>query len=265
MNHPLLSAENLSIGYKHEVIAANINVTLPAGVVTAMIGRNGTGKSTLIKTLTGTLKPLTGKVKVGEKDISQLSRQKLAKLMAVVTTDPEMAGGLRVNELVALGRSPYSGILGRLSREDLRIVEKSLSKVGILHKANNFVGELSDGERQKAMIARGLAQSTPILIMDEPFNFLDVASRLEILELLINIAADEEKAILFSTHEVTQALRMVENIWMFVSEDNHRYLVEGHPEELILKGLVDRLFENSAVKYDRNIKDFIIETKHSPL
>lgn len=254
----IIKTENLGIGYRRYEVARGINVGLPERRVTALIGRNGAGKSTLLKTLSGLLAPLKGEVKIDGKNLEGITRKKLAHKIAVVTSDSTMADGLTVRELVGLGRIPYTGRFGRLTSEDEQIVEESIRMVGIGSKRKTFVGELSDGERQKAMIARGLAQGAPIMMMDEPFSFLDVSSRLEILDLLLRIAEDDGKTILFSTHEVTQALRMVENVWMFVKNESTETVISGTPEILIENGYVDRLFDSRRVTYDRGIKDFVI-------
>lgn len=253
----MLKIENVSIGYKKKAIVEGINLSLSEGKVTAMLGANGTGKSTLIKTISGNLKALQGIIELEGKSLDTYTRKEIARQMAVVTTDSEMAGGLRVEELVALGRIPYTGALGKLGDSDRKIIKDAMEMVGILHKRDTYVSNLSDGERQKAMIARGIAQDTPLLIMDEPFSFLDVAARIEILLLLKEIAKKENKAILYSTHEVTQALRMVEKIWMFLSDESGKKIVEGSPEEMIAKGYPDHLFDSESISFDPLMRDFI--------
>lgn len=253
----ILETENLSIGYKGVQIAENLNLNLREGEVTALIGRNGAGKSTLIKTLTGNLPPLKGSVTINKENITKINRKDLSRLISVVNTDPHMAGGLRLRELVELGRIPYTGRIGILSKDDNRIVEEALKATGVLHMKERYVSELSDGERQKGMIARGLAQETPLIIMDEPFSFLDVASRWEILELMKNLAIEKNKAILFSTHEVSEALRMSDRIWLFTVNG----LLEGEPEKLISSGAVDLLFPQSRIKFDKKKGDFYLPDK----
>lgn len=253
----ILETENLAIGYKGVQIAENLNLNLREGEVTALIGRNGAGKSTLIKTLTGNLPPVKGSVTINKENITIINRKDLSRLISVVNTDPHMAGGLRLRELVELGRIPYTGRIGILSKDDNRIVEEALKATGVLHMKERYVSEISDGERQKGMIARGLAQETPLIIMDEPFSFLDVASRWEILELMKNLAIEKNKAILFSTHEVSEALRMSNRIWLFTVNG----LLEGEPEKLISSGAVDLLFPQSRIKFDKEKGDFYLPDK----
>lgn len=253
----ILATEDLSIGYKGVQIADGLNLSLREGDVTALIGRNGAGKSTLIKTLTGNLPPLKGKITINKENITAYSRKELSRLISVVNTDPHMAGGLRLRELVELGRIPYTGRIGILSNEDNRIVEEALIATGVLHLKERYISDLSDGERQKGMIARGLAQETPLIIMDEPFSFLDVASRWEILELMKNLAIEKNKAILFSTHDVSEALRMADRIWLFTING----LLEGEPQNLISSGSIDLLFPQSRIKFDKEKGDFFLPDK----
>lgn len=242
---------NLSIGYKRP-LASGLNLSLDRGV-TALIGRNGAGKSTLIKTLTGQQSPLEGSITINYKSLYEYSKKELARLIAVVSTDPSLAGGLRLHELVSLGRIPYTGRMGILTKEDREKVEKSMVSVGIVDKKDRFVAELSDGERQKGMIARGLVQETPYIIMDEPFSFLDVASRLEIQELAKELAGKENKSILFSTHEVAEALQTVDKVWAFTVNG----VIEGSPESLIESKVIDSLFNNPKVGFDKEKRMFI--------
>lgn len=248
-----MTTHNLAIGYKSP-LATGLNLTLPVGV-TALIGRNGAGKSTLIKTLTGLLPPLEGEVRLEGKRLQDYPRKELARKIALVTNEAGVAGGLKLSEFVGLGRTPYTGRFGILSEDDNEIVKKAMCDVGIWHKRDSFVSQLSDGERQKGLIARGLVQETPIIIMDEPFSCLDVASRLEMLSLTRRLAGELNRAILFSTHDVTEALRMTKRIWMFTVDG----LVEGSPRQLIDDGAVDRLFPNKEIKFDHERMDFFIK------
>ena len=259
----ILRMNDLKIGYGDRVIAGPFDIALQKGIITALIGRNGIGKSTLLKTLTGNLRPIQGKVLIEGTELTRIKKADLAKKIAIVSHSESYIGGLRLHELVGLGRTPYTGTLGIMSRNDKEKISESMERVGILSLSDKFVGELSDGERQKGMIARALAQETPIIIMDEPFSFLDVAARIEILLLLKGIAEKDNKAILFSTHEVTQALRMTQTIWLFTnaSENSYPQLHAGPHSELIEKGILDSLFNSELIKFDKNTKDFIVNTK----
>lgn len=250
----VLQTRDLDIGYKGKKIAEALNLSLAAGMVTAIIGCNGAGKSTLIRTLTGSLKPVDGEVMIKERNLQDYTRRQLAHLIALVSTDNHSAGGLRLKELVALGRTPHIGRLGHLDKEDRIIIEEAIDAVGIGHKMDSFVAELSDGERQKGMIARGLVQDTPIIIMDEPFSFLDVAARLELTALMKELAVKSGKAVLYSSHEVTEALKLADRIWAFAGGS----VEEGSPSQLIDRGVVDKIFESEKVKFNRENLDFTI-------
>lgn len=255
----VIETHNLQAGYKGKPLTENINVGLLEGKLTAIIGMNGAGKSTLIKTLTAGLPPIGGNVEIYGKNLREYSRKDLAKIIAIVTTDSWSAGGLRLEELVGLGRIPYTGRIGILTKEDRQIVVSALQTVGIFHKKDCFVKDLSDGERQKGMIARGIAQETPIIIMDEPFTYLDVASRLELLGLMKRMTRENGKTILLSTHEVTETLKMADNLWMFVKRGKKAEIKQGSPEYLAEKGLYEFLFPKSSVIFDRDTYTFSIK------
>lgn len=260
----MLTVQNLSIGYKGKAIAESINLHLEKGTVTALIGRNGIGKSTLIKTLSGNLKPVGGEVLIDGKRIVTLKEDEMAKIIAVVTTERQIGGALRLEEFVGLGRIPYLGRTGRLKEEDKKIIGEALETVGVGHKTTSYMADLSDGERQKGMIARGLVQDTPIILMDEPFTFLDVAARIEIFELIKRIAKEHNKAVLLSTHEVVQALRMADAIWVMADENAKKSIktMEGLPHEIISNGILDNLFPDSNVTFDKEKVDFVYK-KHA--
>ena len=252
--NPILEINDLTTGYNGTPLTSGINLTLREGEVTAMIGRNGVGKSTLIKTLTRHIPPIKGEIWLLGKLLHDYSRKDLSKIIAQVTTDSDIAGGLRLHELVSLGRIPFTGVTGVLSTADHQIVRQAMEGVDIIHKKDNFISELSDGERQKGMIARALSQETPLIIMDEPFSYLDVAARLEMLALVRRLAREERKAILFSTHEVSEALRMADRIWMFADGE----IREGNPRELVESGEIDRLFSSTNVRFDKNTWNFTL-------
>ena len=257
MSH-LIETRELAVGYKGKPVAQEINLVLEQGMLTAIIGRNGAGKSTLLKTLTGNIPALRGSVLINGKEIRNYGTKELSRLISVVSTESNMSGGLKLQELVSLGRIPYTGRIGLLGREDKRIVEEAIATVGLSHKVDTFVSNLSDGERQKGMIARGLAQETPLLIMDEPFNFLDVASRLELLELLKQMAEEKGKTILISTHEVSDTIKTADRLWLFVRTEGKERIVDGTKEQLVKERVFDHLFPDSKVKFDHTTHNFIL-------
>lgn len=239
----MLKLENLEIGYVNGAerisVVREINAELHGGELVCLIGANGKGKSTLLRTLSGNQPPLSGTVSINGENVQLVSKARLAKLMSLVFTSATGAGGLTVRELVALGRHPHTGFLGRLSDNDNRIVDTAMEQVGIAHKAKNFVAELSDGERQKTFIAKALAQETPVIFLDEPTAFLDVASKLETLYLLHNLAQKQNKVILLSTHDVAQSLQLADRIWMIDCEGN---FLDGETKPFVKSGAINRLF-----------------------
>ena len=254
MDTPLLATRSLCVGYGKRPLAGPLGFTLRAGQLTALIGCNGVGKSTLLRTITGELPAISGRVEICGRDLRSIAGRHRAELVAIVTTERLQVGALTVRELVALGRDPHTGFSGRLSGEDRAVADRAMRSVGITHKADSFIAELSDGERQKAMIARALAQETPLIVLDEPFSFLDVAARIEILGMLGRLARDHGKGILFSTHDVAQALRMADRIFMLTPG---RQFIEGTPGELTASGAINRLFTTPGITYDPVQHDFI--------
>jgi len=250
----LIDACDIAIGYGKNTIAENLNFQLNKGELTALLGRNGVGKSTLIRTLTGELAPVRGYVEVNGENVAGFSRRKLAKKIAIVTTERLQAGALKVREIVALGRQPYTGMFGKLNGEDEEIVLRSMTSTGIAAKANSYFSELSDGEKQKVMLARTIAQDTEIIVLDEPFSFLDVASRIEILTLLKRLAHEKGKGVLFSSHDVSQALRMSDRIALFTHDRKLKY---GSSAEVIDNGMISELFKIESVEFSKEQFDFI--------
>ena len=207
---------DLAIGYAKPLIS-NINLTLQKRSMTCLVGANGTGKTTFLRTLAGLQRPLSGVVEVDGKAISTLSPAQISRLVSVVLTDKVADSLITVNELVAMGRMPYTGFLGRLSDDDQKIVADSIARLGIDNISDCRLQEISDGQRQRAFIARALAQQTPIIILDEPTAFLDFRSRAEVMELLQNLAHNDGKSVLLSTHELDLAERFGD--WYWVMEE----------------------------------------------
>lgn len=253
MKTTLLHTENLVVGYGKGLLPP-VSAALSAGDVIALLGANGIGKSTLLKTLSGELRPVAGKVFIGDDDLASVPRKRLSRSLAIVTTDTTGAGGLTVRQTVSLGRHPYTGFLGQLSEEDRKIVDQSMMHTGISYKADEYFARLSDGEKQKTLIARALAQETKIILLDEPFSFLDTASRIEILSLLKKAAAEKGIGVLFSSHDVSQALRMASGIWMLT---NDREFIQGSPDFLVRTNSISRMFDNRGIVFDASQNDFI--------
>lgn len=259
----ILSTSNLSIGYRKgkqvKTVMSSLSLSLYRGELVSVLGENGAGKSTLIRTLTGLQPPIDGEVFLNGKSIHSYNPRQLSKLIAIVSTERTFAGGLLVEELVALGRQPYTGFMGRLDKLDKEIVQKAMSLVGIEGKRRNYVAELSDGERQKVMIAKALAQEAEIIILDEPTAFLDVKSKLSILVLLHKLAHDENRAILVSSHDIRQSLQLSDKLWMLCGGQ----MLCGVTEDLILSDKLKMLFPKSNITFDLVSGDFEINNSFS--
>lgn len=252
MQEPVIEASRLSIGYllkggKRKVIHDDLNLRLQPGEVTCLLGLNGAGKSTLLRTLCGFQPPLSGEIRLMGKPLSSYSQSNFSLTVGVVLTEKTNAGGITVYELVSLGRHPYTGFFGQLKKTDREIIEQSLTAAGIAHKAQNYVSELSDGERQKAMIAKALAQQCPIILLDEPTAFLDVTSRIETMVLLHKLAVEQHKAILLSTHDLDLAIQMGDCLWL---QEKGRPMACGTPEDLILSGAFESFFGKEGIVFD---------------
>ena len=207
-----MKLQGLSIGYRHAVVS-DINGSLMPGQFVCLIGRNGTGKSTLLKTLARLQQPLAGSISIDERDLNTFSPSELAKTIGLVLTQMPELTNTTLRELVAYGRLPYTSWLGTLRDEDLREADLAIQQLGISHLADRKISDLSDGEKQKAMIARSLAQGTDYLLLDEPSAFLDYESKQELMSLLIHLAHDHHKAILLSTHDLDLVHRHADIIW----------------------------------------------------
>ena len=195
----VIQAQDLCIGYrngkKEKIVHEHLNFQLHAGELTCLLGANGAGKSTLLRTLSASQPALDGNLSLLNKPLKDYSEKERSRTIGVVLTDKTFAGGLTVYELIALGRQPHTGFFGRLHKEDRIIIEKAMEDVGIAHKAKNYTAELSDGERQKVMIAKALVHAFTLIFLDEPTAFLDVVSRIEIMHLLHRLAVEQDKAI----------------------------------------------------------------------
>lgn len=247
----IIRLEHLSTGYvgKHKtrVIASNVNASLYSGQLTCLLGANGAGKSTLLRTLCALQPALSGNTYIQDKLLSEYTDKQLAKTISVVLTERFDLRNMSVIELTGMGRSPYTGFWGKLSKEDLEIVEECLQLVGIESLKKRMVHTLSDGERQKVMIAKALAQKTPVIFLDEPTAFLDYPSKVEIMQLLHTLAHDYGKTIFLSTHDLELALQIADKLWLMDKEQGLRI---GIPEDLSLDGSLEKFFSKKGIFFD---------------
>ncbi|MDE6160769.1 MAG: ABC transporter ATP-binding protein [Muribaculaceae bacterium] len=245
---------DISIGYGCRAILQPLRLQLRECTLTALIGANGAGKSTLLRTLTGSQKPLRGSIAWRGRDIKTISRTEMARTVSLVCTDRTLAGDLTIGEVVALGRQPYTGIFGRLGADDRRIAAEAMEAVGIATIADRALATLSDGERQKTMIARALAQATPVMLLDEPTSFLDAASRIEVMQLLRRLCDMRGKTILLSTHDIAPAMAVADNLWVIDRTDGN--IVCGSRDEIMSSGAMDRVFDSADVHFDIAAADY---------
>ncbi|MFA6589200.1 MAG: ABC transporter ATP-binding protein [Bacteroidales bacterium] len=248
----MIHTTSLSIGYLHKakpiVVQKDLNLELAEAEMLALIGPNGCGKSTLLRTLSGLQAPLKGSVLVGDKELGKLSMQEKAALFALVLTEPVQIGYCTVNQLVSMGRYPHTGRFGRLNREDHRMVDKALERVHLSDLAQRPLTELSDGERQRAMVAKALAQDTPLIFLDEPTAHLDLSNKVELMVLLKDLARDTGKTVLLSTHELELALHLSDRIWLMKPQAGG--IEAGTPSELIAQQSLQHIFKNDLFGFE---------------
>ncbi len=262
MTPPLttLRLQNVTTGYRSKGkeirIGKNYSATLPAGKFTSLLGVNGSGKSTLLRSLSKSQEILEGEISVGGRNIASIPNSEIGKLIGIVLTDRVDSPNMTVYELVTLGRAPYSNFWGRLSAEDKRIVEDAMDCIGITPLSHRKVSSLSDGERQKVMIAKTLAQQTPVILLDEPTAFLDYPSRIELMILMRQLANENNKTILLSSHDIPLSMQLSDYLWLVNDE---RKLITGTPKELGENGEIGRSFNRDGVTYDFSTRTFRME------
>ncbi len=259
MNNTTIEIKNLSTGYASKkgenVISRSLNASLEQGDLTCLLGPNGAGKSTLLRTLCAFQPMLGGDIFVMGKNIKQYKPQELAKVISVVLTDNSKINNMTAFEVIAMGRSPYTGFWGKLTDKDKKIIEKCLGWVGIESLAERKMQTLSDGERQKVMIAKAIAQETPIIFLDEPTAFLDYPSKVQMMLLLHRLAKALKKTIFMSTHDLEHALQVADQVWLL---DKEKGLTTGMPEDLSVEGKIEEYFNREDVVFDRETCFFTI-------
>ena len=251
-----IEIHDLAIGYRHgkklKEIKNSLNLSAIPGELVALIGSNGIGKSTLLRSLCGFQEILGGKICFNKQPLTHYKNRDLARIMSFVSTEVVRVQNLRVRDLLALGRFPYTNFMGTLADDDLLAVDKAIDLVGLRGYEDRMLDELSDGERQRAMIARSLVQDTPVIILDEPTAFLDIRNKYEIIHLLHNFARNENKTIVFSTHDLNIATSEVDKIWLMLESE----VLEGAPEDLILQGHYNKVFASENILFDEFSGDF---------
>nr|WP_315224169.1 ABC transporter ATP-binding protein [uncultured Flavobacterium sp.] len=254
----ILTTSNLTIGYKSKkntvTIAENLNLNFASGKLISLIGANGIGKSTLLRTITGIQKPLAGHVFLKDKTITAYSPLDLAQNLSLVLTEKLPSSNLSVFELVALGRQPYTNWIGTLTSTDIQKVHEALELTQISHLAKKKHYEISDGQLQKVLIARALAQDTPLIILDEPTTHLDLLHKVSLFKLLKKLTHETNKCILFSTHDIDLAIQLSDE--MIIMTPN--LVVQDEPCNLISKGNFATLFKDEHIAFDAEKGKFVI-------
>ena len=244
-----VSLTDLSIGYKERrIVAKGLTAGIRSGELTCLLGENGVGKSTLLRTLAGFQPRLDGSICIEGQPLEKFSDKELARKIGVVLTEKPDVGQMTAYELVAMGRAPYTGFWGALDDDDRRVVDEAIRQVGIEELKTRLVNTLSDGERQKVMIAKALAQQTPVIYLDEPTAFLDYPSKVEMLLLLKRISRESGKTVFLSTHDVELALQVADTLWLMLREGS---LKIGTPHELAAQGVLAQFVERSNdIRFD---------------
>lgn len=248
-----IQIKQLSIGYPNAastakgVILPAITATVNSGELLALVGRNGIGKSTFLRTIAGQQPALDGMVLIKDKPLFSYTRAELSRVISFVSTDILSIPHLKVFDLVAMGRYPYTNWMGTLKVADKMVIYDALEMVELRSLAWRTIDTLSDGERQRTLIARALVQDTPVMVLDEPTAYLDVVHKYEIMNLLRQIAHKENKTIIFSTHDLNIAMDMVDKIWLMTKSD----IVEGAPEDMIMTAAFDKMLNRTHLSFDR--------------
>jgi iron complex transport system ATP-binding protein len=258
-SNQILSTRNLSIGYKTKnntiTIAENLNLNLQKGKLITLIGANGVGKSTLLRTLTGIQKPLSGSVYLKNKLVESYKPNELAQNLSMVLTEKLPESNLSVHELVSLGRQPYTNWIGKLSEIDIEKITKAIQLTGIESYISKKHYEISDGQLQKTLVARALAQDTPLIILDEPTTHLDIQHKVSLYKLLKKLTLETKKCILFSTHDIDLAIQLSDEMIVMTPE----ITIQDQPCNLIEKSIFNSLFKDESITFDNTKGKFIFK------
>ncbi len=257
-NH-ILTAKNLSIGYASKkektIISSNLNLALHRGELVCLLGKNGIGKSTLLRTLTKVQPKLSGEIQLQGQVLESYNSGELAKQISIVLTERIPPSNLTVYELIALGRQPYTNWLGTLTTEDKDQINLALNHTGLQDLIHKRSDELSDGQLQRVMICRALAQNTDIIILDEPTAHLDIQHKIETFQLLKNLAHQLQKSILISSHEIQLSLQMGDILWLMTEKE----VISGKPKELIDNNNINQLFDSNTIYFDKEKSQFLVK------
>lgn len=258
----ILRTDKLCTGHstskrKNILLHSNLSLEIHQGEMIAMLGPNGAGKSTLINILTGILPAISGNVFYGEKNLRQMSSKEVAHKVALVLTDKIDDRYLTTYDIVGTGRYPYGSFVGKLTADDKNIITNAIEAVGAQELTNRFFYTLSDGEKQKVLLARAIAQDTPLILLDEPTAFIDSPGKVQIMSLLKNLVSKYNKTILLTTHDTELALNNASKLWLLGKENS---FIQGAPDELVREGMINRLFDRDGVVFNKETMRFEAES-----
>ena len=247
-----INISNLTVGYNNNALLSDINITTKPNHLIAIIGRNGTGKSTLLKTLAAILPPISGNFKLAENDVLSLSEINRAKLLSLVTTNPKSVNNITVKDFVSFGRYPYTNWLGISKNDDDTIINEAIALCKIAELSNRDYQTLSDGEKQRVNIARAITQNTHLIILDEPTAHLDLVNKIEVFKLLKTLTEKHNKTIIFSSHQIEYALQVCDEIWLIDKQKVNNYT----PTQLIETNLLNEIINSKDITFDKESKSF---------
>ncbi|MCC0648500.1 ABC transporter ATP-binding protein [Clostridioides sp. ZZV15-6598] len=236
----MLRTNNLSVGYDKKVVVSDINIEVKNGEILCLLGSNGAGKTTILRSLSKLITPIKGEIYLNDADINHISRKTLSKKMALVLTNRLLGDLMTVQDIVNMGRYPYTGFFGNLSKKDLMMVDDSLESVNALHLKKRYFDELSDGEKQKVLVARALVQEPEIIILDEPTTHLDIKHRLELMNILKKLSKEKSISVILSLHEIDIALKSCDKVALV---KNNKVIAYGQPEDMVDENMINSLYE----------------------
>lgn len=243
----VISAENLTVGYDKNGVITGIDIKALKGQIICLLGPNGAGKSTILRTLSGLLAPVSGTVSIDGTDINKIKKKNIAKKMSLVLTEKPIPSLITVYEMISMGRTPYTDFLGRLSDSDRSVIDESLKITGIEHLSNRYFSQLSDGEKQKVMIARALVQEPELIVLDEPTSHLDIKHKIEVIKVLRKLSNEKNITCILSLHDIDLALKGCQTV-LLVNEG--RVVAQGSPEEIVHNGIINSLYDIKSAKYN---------------
>lgn len=247
-----INISSLTVGYNNNALLSDISITTKTNQLIAIIGRNGTGKSTLLKTLAAILPPISGNFKLAENDVLSLSEINRAKLLSLVTTNPKSVNNISVKDFVSFGRYPYTNWLGISKNDDDAVINEAIALCNITELSNRDYQTLSDGEKQRVNIARAITQNTHLIILDEPTAHLDLVNKIEVFKLLKTLTEKHNKTIIFSSHQIEYALQVCDEIWLIDKQKVNNYT----PTQLIETNLLNEIINSKDITFDKESKSF---------